>query len=638
MQLMKRYPFLLLLPISSLNAQWSLVDDMENENNWTGEGILAADPDSVANQVYRIENVGDRLVTYLPLTTPISEGGTATLFFRIRTSANNDQTDWVVGASAVAAPSNWPDFEGYVRISDGGTAGDIDLDVRDGGGFAEVGSAEPDTWTNVWLILDNGADTTDIYYNTVTADATSPGSLSLTGAAFRNGTTTDLITLLAINNEVNTTTFIDDIYLDLSGVNLTHPLGTDEDNDEMPDDWEIAIFGDTSRDGTGDFDSDTLTDLAEYEGGTDPTLKDTDGDTLDDNIELAGTANPFDNEPTNPTLADSDDDGFDDAEEGVAASNPNDPFSIPARPDGFLLVENFEGEGMIVGETFNDINGWTAPLPEALSVSTLEGSSDQVGRVERLPDTNVVNAISKNLDDLGYQILEGDTGTLFFQVLASSTEVDNSFGLSDVAAPAGYSDFEAQTVLYPGGNLRARDAEVFRDQALFAPNTWMNVWIVADNENDLVNIHVESPDGQTGKIEITDDGDIDPFNFRNGTTNRLTSILIMTALAAEAGSFVLIDNIYIDPSTENLSKPVPSKQAFGSSELAITSIVLNSSGDLSITFNPNGENYILTASNDLSAPFEQVLDVDFNNLDTFTIPADELSAKQRFYRVEVSSE
>ena len=39
----------------------------------------------------------------------------------------------------------------------------------------------------------------------------------------------------------------------------------------MADDWEMAYFGDLSRDGSGDFDGDGLSDLAEFRAGTNPT-------------------------------------------------------------------------------------------------------------------------------------------------------------------------------------------------------------------------------------------------------------------------------------------------------------------------------------------------------------------------------
>jgi hypothetical protein len=46
---------------------------------------------------------------------------------------------------------------------------------------------------------------------------------------------------------------------------------TDSDGDGMDDEWEVAYFGNLARDGTGDFDGDGQTDLAEFLAGTDPT-------------------------------------------------------------------------------------------------------------------------------------------------------------------------------------------------------------------------------------------------------------------------------------------------------------------------------------------------------------------------------
>lgn len=45
----------------------------------------------------------------------------------------------------------------------------------------------------------------------------------------------------------------------------------DMDLDGLPDSWERMFFGDLSRDGSGDFDQDTLSDLAEYHAGCDPS-------------------------------------------------------------------------------------------------------------------------------------------------------------------------------------------------------------------------------------------------------------------------------------------------------------------------------------------------------------------------------
>jgi hypothetical protein len=45
----------------------------------------------------------------------------------------------------------------------------------------------------------------------------------------------------------------------------------DLDQDALPDDWEVAYFGNLQRDGTGDYDSDGVSDRDEYRAGTNPS-------------------------------------------------------------------------------------------------------------------------------------------------------------------------------------------------------------------------------------------------------------------------------------------------------------------------------------------------------------------------------
>jgi len=51
----------------------------------------------------------------------------------------------------------------------------------------------------------------------------------------------------------------------------THPASSDSDADSLADSWEIQYFGNLTQDGSGDFDADGATNLAEYQAGTDPT-------------------------------------------------------------------------------------------------------------------------------------------------------------------------------------------------------------------------------------------------------------------------------------------------------------------------------------------------------------------------------
>src|SRR3989338_3208938 len=73
-------------------------------------------------------------------------------------------------------------------------------------------------------------------------------------------------------------------------------LGVDTDNDGLPDDWEI-LYGfnpNDPNDADGDPDGDGLTNLGEYEAGTDPTNPDTDGDGVNDGDEVAAGTDPLD--------------------------------------------------------------------------------------------------------------------------------------------------------------------------------------------------------------------------------------------------------------------------------------------------------------------------------------------------------
>jgi hypothetical protein len=141
---------------------------------------------------------------------------------------------------------------------------------------------------------------------------------------------------------------------------LIEPL-INEDNDTLPDDWEVANNLDPNDDGSvnaangpdGDPDNDSFTNLQEFEARTDPMDDDSDDDNLLDGDEVAGAGNRPPTDPlnpdtdgdslnddvesnsgnfintndtgTNPTLTDSDSDGTGDFDEVTAGTDPNDP-------------------------------------------------------------------------------------------------------------------------------------------------------------------------------------------------------------------------------------------------------------------------------------------------------------------------
>ncbi|MDB4293939.1 lamin tail domain-containing protein, partial [Akkermansiaceae bacterium] len=123
----------------------------------------------------------------------------------------------------------------------------------------------------------------------------------------------------------------------------------DSDNDGLDDDWELTYFPNlTTATGAGNNDADTLNNLQEQNAGTDPTLADTDGDSLNDDVEINthGTS-PLSNDTdgdslldgdelsgasgfvTNPNLADTDGDNFNDALEISEGTDPTDAADFP---------------------------------------------------------------------------------------------------------------------------------------------------------------------------------------------------------------------------------------------------------------------------------------------------------------------
>ncbi len=114
------------------------------------------------------------------------------------------------------------------------------------------------------------------------------------------------------------------------GVVATGPgTSNDTDGDGLPDDWELLHFGDLDETEFGDLEPDGLTNLQEFNRGTDPNNPDSDGDGLEDGPE-------FNLHGTDPADSDSDDDGLSDgAEVNTYGTDPNNPDSDgDGLPDG----------------------------------------------------------------------------------------------------------------------------------------------------------------------------------------------------------------------------------------------------------------------------------------------------------------
>ena len=117
---------------------------------------------------------------------------------------------------------------------------------------------------------------------------------------------------LTVTNDplLGTDTGTADVAVGLNEVKFYSAIPLDSDNDDMPDNWEILHFGDLSRDGSEDEDTDGpdgLTNLEEFQNNTDPFDADSDDDTLTDGDEVkVHNSKPLDNDSDDDLLLDGD--------------------------------------------------------------------------------------------------------------------------------------------------------------------------------------------------------------------------------------------------------------------------------------------------------------------------------------------
>ena len=220
-------------------AVFTLLDDFESYTagtnadgvgGWTAtnDTQFVPDPSNAGNIVLAAtRNATDGTTSVFKTMPTIADATTGTVFFRARASA---QADFVLGTSDVANPTgNWNNFEGYMRFNSPTAVDPNNIDVRNGSlGFANVGTYTADEWYNVWLVLDHTTDVTTIYINQGNGDATTAAGSGGFRDTAQNTVHDDLINLFIRGNSVGNPGYVDDIYVDTTGANLSNPAAIPE--------------------------------------------------------------------------------------------------------------------------------------------------------------------------------------------------------------------------------------------------------------------------------------------------------------------------------------------------------------------------------------------------------------------------
>lgn len=267
------------------------------------------------------------------------------------------------------------------------------------------------------------------------------------------------------------TAIVTDLHVKLDAIrdglrSAPHPSLDDDDGDGMSNGFE-DLYPHLDKDDPSDADvdgpdNDGLTNLEEFMLGTDPTLADTDGDTIPDGVEDANQNGVVDAGESDPALRDTDGDGVDDFVEVVFGFDFNDAGSVPEVPTAAtnqgMIFDDFDNGDIataVAGENGGvELVSNTAAsghsLAEAggiLTISTGTGSSGNVGAAS-LTAVDFVSAadgvrLTWVVDSLSGQprsngmFLGISTGTDFYR------NVDNLgfvfFGKAQTGSTAGFS-------------------------------------------------------------------------------------------------------------------------------------------------------------------------------------------------------
>ncbi len=543
-------------------------------------------------------------------------------------------------------------------------------------------TAGNDGWYHVMWVFNGETETATVYLNGVEAATGVANFGTLIGGNWQVGNDSccgngrvfnGAIDDLGVWDEALTATEAAGLFAKTLSPADINPPG-DNDDDGLPNDYEVLFPGfldpevadaDQDVDTTdGDLASaaqaDGLTNAEEFALGTDPTDADSDDDGILDGEEVSAG---LDNFITDPLDADSDNDGLLDGEE---TSNSN----------GFITDPNqVDTDNDTYSDKFEIDNGTNPTDPNDPPIGALP--SEGLIALYKLDETDGTAAADSAMVD-GDQSSTEMTGTVAWNtegIIGGAIDLDgSSFLRVPDAIPASATGFTMTAWIKPSNQGSYRGVFSSRDVDA-TPNLNWGLNVEGSLQGDLRFATAASSAGYDTPGVVVDEWShlamtwsSDGFEavgkaYLNGAyvgeyTTSLNGIL---AVYSSPGFFLLgaepnpnrafvglidevsvwevaltdidVSNIYRNGLIGNgLSGP-------SSVELAVTSVEVASSGDVTLVWNSNpaaGTTYVVKFTNDLSLPFEEWAEIDDEKAtggDTTTLlaPAANFQSGEKFF-------
>lgn len=212
----------------------------------------------------------------------------------------------------------------------------------------------------------------------------------------------------------------------------------------------------------------------------------------------------------------------------------------------FVPVERFDGllPGPIDGQ-----GGWVAPSDSCLVVPAPDD-----------PANLVLSVITESTYLHGPLALPDSVSRMLFLRFRVESQLNMSFGLSDLASPTRFDHFDVElSVDSQPMELRVNDGGMYRALGPVTPGHWYNCWVYVDNRANTTRVwlHDRGGDDANEGDRLTADS-LDVFAFRNTIGGDMKTFYVKTGGGNGVAGPLLLDDVFLEDSeAPNLAHPAP---------------------------------------------------------------------------------